>query len=273
MENIIIKLLDQTKMKFDAEVIIRIAIALVLAVGAFIALAIIQRRIKARLIANRDLKRVQACTTAFRVARVVVVIVALIAILSAVGITFAGPSIIFAALTVIAVLVIKDAMQDFFAGFMIMSDKYYNVGDAVCYDGRDGIVVSFTARTTKIEFLDDRSVMSVANRNISQITKLTHLVDIDLPLPYELSGRKAFELLGGICESIRRIKGVESCELKGTQSFDESAIIYKIRFFCEPNDRPDIRRAVLKTIQDGLEDAGVRIPYRQIDVNQKTALQ
>jgi small-conductance mechanosensitive channel len=102
---------------------------------------------------------------------------------------------------------------------------------------------------------------------VTKIRKLTHLVDVDLPLSYDLTGNEAFSVLEPICESIRKIEGVERCELKGTQSFDASAIIYKIRFFCDPMNRPDIRRAVLKTIQDGLEAAGVRIPYQQIDIH------
>jgi small-conductance mechanosensitive channel len=112
-------------------------------------------------------------------------------------------------------------------------------------------------------------VLSVANRNISKIRKLNHLVDVDLPLSYDLSGREALSLLGGICEKIKALDGIEDCELKGTQDFGASAIMYKIRFYCEPHDRPDIRRSVIMTIQDGLEAAGIRIPYQQIDIHEK----
>lgn len=48
-----------------------------------------------------------------------------------------------------------------------------------------------------------------------------------------------------------------------------AGMFYKIRFFCEPNDRPGIRRAVMKTLHGGLDEAGVKIPYRQIDVHNK----
>ena len=163
----------------------------------------------------------------------------------------------------------EDSFQDIMSGLTIMTDKYFSVGDAVEYNGREGIVISFTVRTTKIELLADRSVVSVANRNISQIRKLTHLVDIDLPLPYELERKESYAVLGSICDDIREISGVESCELKGTQDFADSAIIYKIRFFCEPHDRPDIRREVLRTIQDGLDKADIHIPYRQLDIHEK----
>ena len=111
--------------------------------------------------------------------------------------------------------------------------------------------------------------MSVANRHITKIKKLTHMVDIDLPLSYEDNRADVYRVLLSICNNIRKISGIEKCELKGTQNFEESAVIYKIRFFCEPNDRPDIRREVMKTIQDGLAEGGIKIPYRQIDIHNK----
>jgi small conductance mechanosensitive channel len=269
MESILLQFLNGIKIQTHTISIMQIVIVVVLTIAAFIALSIVHKKLKAKAEISGDLRKTHALRIALRAARVLVIAIGLVAILQAFGIDLTGFSALLGLAIIVVGLAIKDALQDLFAGAVIMSDKYFSVGDAVEYDGKDGIVVSFTARTTKIEFLDDRSVLSVANRNISKIRKLTHLVDIDLPLSYDVGRKEAYSVLSGICMQISGIEGIESCELKGTQEFGASAILYKIRFFCEPNDRPDIRRAVLKTIQDGLDEAGLQIPYQQIDIHEK----
>ena len=269
MEDFVVKLFNGTNIKFDASTAIRIGVILLLTIAAYIALTIINKKLKKKFNFSSDLRKAQIYKISMRIVRIIITVIAVIAILQSLGINLTGLSGIFGVVIIMLVLAIKDAFQDIFNGFMIMSDRYYSVGDAVEYEGKDGVVISFTARTTKIELLDDRSVLSVANRNISKIRKLTHLVDIDLPLSYDLSGNEAYSLLTSICMKISSIDGVESCELKGTQDFAASAIIYKIRFFCEPNNRPDIRRAVIKMIQDELDNAGIRIPYQQIDIHER----
>ena len=268
MEDILFKTFSDIAKQFDISRMINIGITLVVAIIIYIALVIVRKKLINSLDLGDDLKKRHAYATVFRIAKVMVAVITLIVTLQILGVNMSAFVVLFGVLGILFALALKDSLQDLFSGFTILMDKYFTVGDAVRYNGRDGIVVSFTIRTTKIEFLDDRSVMSVANRNISEISKLTHLVDIDLPLPYDEDRERVFEVLEGICEDIRQLDGIERCELKGTQEFGESAIIYKIRFFCEPNDRPDIKRAVNRTIQDGLKTAGMHIPYNQLDIHQ-----
>ena len=269
MEQILLKLFEGVAPKFEAPQIIRLVLIICITVIAYIAIAVVSKRLKARLSDYGDLKRRHVLITGIRVLKVAIAVFASVAALSAFGVNLPGIATAAGILFLVFVLAFKDSLQDIFAGIVILSDKYFNVGDAVEFEDREGIVVSFTVRTTKIECLDDHSILSVANRNITKIRKLTHLTDVDLPLPYEMRQKDAFELLQSICGEIMKLDGVESCEMKGTQNFGENGVIYKIRFFCEPANRPDIRRAVLKTVRDGLEKADVQIPYAQIDVHSR----
>lgn len=216
-----------------------------------------------------SIRKLHTLRSIYRAVKVIIITICVFVIMQINGINVTAIVMLFSVLAAIVAVGVKDMFQDIFAGYVIMTDKYFKVGDAVEYDGRDGIVISFTIRSTKIELLDDRTILALNNRNITKIRKLNHLVDIDLPISYDVDRKEAFSVLNGICEDIRKIEGIESCELKGTQQFGESAAIYKIRFFCEPNDRPDIRREVLKRIQDGLSKADIRIPYTQLDIHQK----
>ena len=170
----------------------------------------------------------------------------------------------------IIALALQDVLKDVFSGMVILLDNYFRVDDAVEYNGKDGIVISFNVRTTKIKYIDDNSVMSVSNRNISQIRRLTRLVDIDLPLSYEEDPKKVYRVLGEVCEQARTLEDVDDCQFKGTQNFEDSAITYKIRFFCNPQKRPDTRRAIIKLIQDRLLEENITIPYQQMDIHMKS---
>lgn len=269
MEDIIIKALRDSDIKLDAAAILRIVIILVILVAVLIALSVIHKKIKAKYSGPDDLRKLHNFRLAFRLLRIAAIVVGSVTVLQTLGIDLTGMTMLIGLLAIILALALKDAMLDVFVGFMLITDKYFSVGDAVEFDGRDGIVTALNARTTKIEFLDDRSVMSIANRNITKIRKLTHQVDIDLPLSYDLPLSEAAPVLSGICERIGGLDGVERCEFKGAQEFAASAVIYKLRFFCEPHDRPDIRRAALRTIQEDLEAADIHIPYQQIDIHEK----
>lgn len=269
MIDYLMKILKDAGDHFNITKLFQLGATVISAIVAFVAVVIIARQLRKKLDFLSDLRKRHIYNTVVSVIKITIVIVAVIVILQLLGVNMSMFVIIFGALGVVITFAVKDSFQDVFTGFILMSDHYFSIGDAVQYEGRDGIVVFFSVRTTKIEYLDDRSVESIANRNISKIVRLTHLVDIDLPLSNDLDRKTAFEVLSAICQDIETIEGVERCEFKGTQEFTQSAIIYKIRFFCEPNDRPDIKREVNKRIQDGLSKNGIRIPYNQLDVHSK----
>lgn len=244
-----------------------IIIIAALIIGIFLKYAF--KKVKDKSSLNDDQKSFSAFMVTYDILRIILVVVAVILVLQVNGVNVTSFVAGLGLLSAVIGLALQDSLKDIFMGFIIMIDKFYRVGDAVHYDGKDGIVISFNVRTTKIQFLDDQSIHSVANRNISEITKLTHLVDIDLPLPYEEDTKKVYETLSEISKQIAELDGVEGCTFKGTQDFSDSAIIYKIRFFCDPKNRPDIRRAVLKLIQDELNKSDIKIPYQQVDIHTK----
>ena len=269
MDEGLLKSLQSAFERIDSKALVRCSLVVAIAILIFIALRIVYRKYRQKITELGDVRRLNTLATVYRVAKITLITVTLLGILQVCGVNISSIVMGLGVVTTVIAFAVKDALQDIFTGLMIKTDRFFQVGDAVEYDGRDGIVIYFSIRATKIEFLDDRSILSVANRNISKIRRLTHLVDIDIPLSYDALRQDVFAVLERICADIRTIEGVEDCMLKGTQSFAESAVIYKIRFFCEPNDRPDIRREANKRVQDGLNRAGLRIPYLQVDVHDK----
>ncbi len=172
-------------------------------------------------------------------------------------------------LSAIVGFALQDILKDIIMGVHIISDHFYSVGDVIKYGDIEGEVISFTIKSTTIRSIYDRNITTICNRNITEITKMNKSaqVDIDLPLSYEEDVKKVHTVLFGICEEIGRIDGIDSCVYKGTQSFEDSAVIYKLRFFCPPENKPERYRDAMRVIQNRLGEAGIKIPYNQLDIH------
>ena len=168
-------------------------------------------------------------------------------------------------------LALQDIIKDTIMGLHIISDSFFSVGDVIRVDDKEGIVRSFTLRTTKIELLTTHDIYIVCNRNIDRASVSARQVDIDVPLSYELDAVTAREIMSTIAGKVRVLDGIEDCVFKGADAFNSSSIAYKLRFWCNPVIKPDIRRSVMSVIQDVLAEHGIRIPYDQLDVHMPDA--
>lgn len=206
---------------------------------------------------------------AFGIIRTLIILGAVLAILQLNGVNVSSVVAGLGLLSAIVGFALQDVLKDIFMGIHIITDHFFVVGDVVKYGDIEGEVVGFTIKTTTIKSIIDQNITTICNRNITEITKMpkSTQVDIDLPLSYEEDIKKVHKVLSDICSKIGNIKGIDRCIYKGTQDFEDSAVIYKLRFFCPPADIPERRRDALRVIQNGLEDAGIHIPYNQLDVH------
>lgn len=242
-------------------------IVVVVTVALCLGLKFGTKRLKKKLSFENDKTKLSVLNISVNLLRIVIIIVAVIVVMQVLGINTGTLTTVLALLLAVLGFAFQDSLKDVFMGLIILIDNYFKVGDAVCYEERDGIVVNFNLRTTKIKMIDDNSVLAISNRNISQIAKLSNMNDIDVGLSYDEDVKKVYETLTEVCERVKKIDNVEDSMFKGTQSFDDSVINYRVRFFCKPINRPDTKRAVMREIQKGLDEAGIKIPYKQLDVH------
>ena len=242
-------------------------IVVVVTVALCLGLKFGTKRLKKKLSFENDKTKLSALNISVNLLRIVIIIVAVIVVMQVLGINTGTLTTVLALVLAVLGFAFQDSLKDVFMGLIILIDNYFKVGDAVCYEERDGIVVNFNLRTTKIKMIDDNSVLAISNRNISQIAKLSNMNDIDVGLSYDEDVKKVYETLTEVCERVKKIDNVQASKFKGTQSFDDSVINYRVRFFCKPINRPDTKRAVMREIQKGLDEAGIKIPYKQLDVH------
>lgn len=201
--------------------------------------------------------------------RIVILLAAVLLVLQIYGVNVSSAIAGFGIAGAIVGLALQDTLKDVMMGVHMMFDHFFLVGDVVRYGDLEGTVVGFNTRTTTIRNIRNGSITSICNRDISQITKLPPLVfvDIDVPLSYEADPHTVHTVLRGLCEKIGELKDVDRCEYRGTHSFEDSAILYKVRFYSAPAAQFDCRRDAMHILQEGLNEAGLQIPYNQYDVH------
>ena len=164
---------------------------------------------------------------------------------------------------------IQDALKDFIKGFDIIADSYYKVGDVIRVDKYTGVVLAIGIKTTKLEDIYEKNIVSISNRNIEKVEVLSHMINIDIPLPYELTLKDAEKTIKYITSEIKKIEKVENVEYRGVNDFADSSIKYQIKVYSQPVDKVQTRRNALTCILRCLEEKDIHIPFNQIDVHQK----
>ena len=166
-------------------------------------------------------------------------------------------------------LAIQDALKDIIRGISILSDEYFTVGDIVTYKEYTGKVLVLGLKTTRIKDIATNNIISIANRNIEEIQKVSKDVYIRVPMPYELKLNEAENVIEQIIEKLKTIEDVEYAKYLGVTEFEDSFINYLLKVECNPERRLQIRRDCLGSILKVLENNNIQIPFKQIDIHQK----
>lgn len=164
---------------------------------------------------------------------------------------------------------VQDALKDIIKGINIISDSYYQVGDVIKYKDVEGKVLVVGLKTTKVEDVRSFNIVSIANRNIDQVEVVSNLINIDIPMPYEMKVEESEKVIDDILKKINDLENLLKCEYTGVNDLSDSFIKYQIKVYCKPIHKVPMRREVLRCILLGLEENDIKVPYNQIDVHYK----
>ena len=201
--------------------------------------------------------------------RYLFLIIAIFSLLKINGVNITGMVTGVGVIGIVFGFAIQDALKDVIKGFDIITDSYYQVGDIVRIDKYTGKVLAIGIKTTRLEDIFEKNIVSISNRNIEQVEVLSHMINIDIPLPYDLKIKDAESAIKYITSKIEKIDKVEKVEYRGVNEFADSSIKYQIKVYCPPIDKVQTRRDSLTTIIKCLEEKNISIPFNQIDVHQK----
>lgn len=201
----------------------------------------------------------------------IIVVLVLLSILSVFGINVKS---ILAGLgigTAVLGLAFQDLAKDLIAGFSIIAEGEYEIGDTIEVEGFMGEVVFIGLRTTRIRNFKGATKI-VANRHMDNIINYSinnSLAVIDVSIAYECDEElieKTFtelfkNLEGKIPHATKKI------ELWGVTELADSSVVYRIAVETEPMQHFATERFLRKEIKKALDNAKVKIPYKQIEVH------
>lgn len=164
---------------------------------------------------------------------------------------------------------LQDAMKDIFRGFGIISDGYYEIGDVIKYGDNVGQVISISLQTTKIQDMNTTNIVSIANRNIDQVEKVSGYVYIPVPMPYDIKLSKAESIMEEIVKKIQKRDNIASAAYQGISDITSSSLNYQLYITCDPINKLQARRDVLHIIVETLEEKKIEIPHNQLDIHTK----
>ncbi len=201
----------------------------------------------------------------------IIILVALLAMLNVWGVDTKALVASLGIAGVVAGLALQDLLKDLLAGFSIIIDDEYDVGDNIKIGTFRGDVIELGLKNTKIRAYSGE-VMTISNRNVNEVINYsTHASKciIDISVAYEADVEEVENVLTQVCEKLSKSTPylLSDVELLGVQELDDSAVVFRLVADCEPLKDIEFKRAVNRMVKITFDENNVTIPYPQVVVH------
>lgn len=203
-----------------------------------------------------------------RVLQILVVGTAILLVLSTWGISMTP----FLALSAVVAAAIgfgaQDVVRDIFAGFFILAEDQFRVGDTIAIAGTSGMVQDIQFRVTVLRDVEGK-VHYVPNGRIEVTTNYTDVYAqplIDVGIAYKEDVDRAMEVMLEELNSLaddpewsEKLRG--SAEILGVEELGDSAVVIRGRITTAAEERWTVRREVFRRIKNRFDAEGIEIPF------------
>lgn len=230
-----------------------------------------------RRIVRRSLKRGNADVGVIQFLdsfiKVVLYVVLLFMIASEFGLDAASVIALLGSAGVAIGLAVQGSLSNFAGGVLILLLKPFKVGDYIKVDneGHEGTVREIQLFYTKLTTPDNHVVIipngSLANSSIMNISTLgERKMDIPVTISYDADIRRAKEVLMNILNSDEAVMQ-EKDHRVFVQELADSGVKLIVRCFADNEKYWECRWRITEQIKYALDEAGIPIPYPQMDVH------
>ena len=165
----------------------------------------------------------------------------------------------------------KDMVSDILAGFFIIFESTYKVGDYIKVGGWEGVVTEIGIRTTKVKFVTDVKVFN--NSSLRDIVCSEEVVrqSVKIGISYDADFEEIERILKEELSKIgpEQIPGLrKGPTYTGISSFDESSIVLTISMFVEGNLKFPAVRALNREIKLIFDRNNIEIPFNQLVIHE-----
>ncbi|MCB9895620.1 MAG: mechanosensitive ion channel [Planctomycetes bacterium] len=167
-------------------------------------------------------------------------------------------------------------VKDFFAGFFILLEGQFSIGDVVEINGKTGTVENLNLRTTVIRSLSG-DVHTIPNGEISVTTNQTKLWSraiVDIGVGYEENTDDVGAVLEIVAKEMRDDevwgKKVLDAILMGVTELGDSAVTIRMLLKTRAGEQWGVSREFLRRCKLKFDELGIEIPWPQRVVSYKS---
>jgi small conductance mechanosensitive channel len=167
----------------------------------------------------------------------------------------------------------QDLVKDILAGFFLLAEDQYRIGDTVTIAGTTGTVTDIQFRVTVLRDFEGK-VHFVPNGKIEVATNYTDVFAqpvIDVGIAYKEDVDRAMEVMLEELHSLEKdpewgekIRG--PAEFFGVQELGDSSVVIRGRVTTDADERWTVRREAFRRIKNRFDAEGIEIPFPHVTV-------
>lgn len=168
----------------------------------------------------------------------------------------------------------QDLVKDVIAGFFILVEDQFRVGDTITIAGTSGTVEDIQLRVTVLRDLEGNEHF-VPNGQITVTSNFTSQYAkpvIDVGISYDSDVDKALAVMEDELVRLAEDPGWtdrihDEVEILGVNKLDDSAVVLRGRLTTVADERWNVRREAFRRIKKRFDAEGITIPFPQVTVH------
>lgn len=171
-------------------------------------------------------------------------------------------------------LAVQGSLSNFAGGVLILLLKPFKVGDYIVIgNGNEGTVIEIQIFYTKLTTGDNRLVVipngELSNSSMINVSAMPRRrIDIPVGISYEADVRQARDVIMKLLDADDKVLK-EQDKRVFVDSLGESAVLLNVRCHVAAADFWETKWRLTENIKYALDEAGIAIPYNQMDVHIK----
>ncbi|NEQ39429.1 MAG: mechanosensitive ion channel [Okeania sp. SIO3I5] len=154
----------------------------------------------------------------------------------------------------------QSLVEDIVAGFFILFESYYLVGDFVEINGIEGFVTGIELRTTRVNYEDKNYI--IHNRDVKDIVNHSSYSNavVMLKIPYQVKINQVYEVIEKVGKKLLEENPkdiIEPTIIEGVEEFSDNQILIEVVTQVKPGKHLIIQKILGVMIKQAFEEANI----------------
>lgn len=173
-------------------------------------------------------------------------------------------------------LAVQGTLSNFAGGILILVLRPFKLDDYIECQGESGTVEDIHIFYTHLRTPDNKVVLVpngqlIAGNIVNYSTKPTRRVDLNFTIDYDSDHKLAQKVIYDVCVAHKLVLPEPAASVRITE-FADSAIVITSKVWTNNGDYWDVTFDLLEEVYDKLLAAGIKIPYNQLEISYREAL-